>query len=136
MNLPRGLASRLITDFAVGLTATGIFASALFTQTEWLWKGTGIDWLPVSICLGMLVAGGLLAGFREPHLAIAWVHALIIMAPELVLMPIILFSCHGFECTPLRYTVVYASAFTVPLAILSSAAAYARQRMAARSELS
>jgi hypothetical protein len=67
----------------------------------------------------LLLIFAVIAGFCEPFLKRVWVHALLIMSPELIALPVVSLSCRGFECAGGIAFLMMASLFTVGLIAFS-----------------
>ena len=110
---------RLLTDFAVGLAALGIFLSASLLPEGYAWHGL-FGWISVAACLVLLLVGATAAGYREPSLSLVWLHAPVLLALELPLAPIVLFTFpHGFEASGYRALATAVILLIVPLLALS-----------------
>ena len=70
--------------------------------------------------LGTVVLAAVVAGYLERSAKWAWIHPLLIMAPELIALPAAFFTCHGFECGGVIGFLIFASLFTIVLEGLSS----------------
>ena len=74
----------------------------------------GANRLLISTCALLLVLAAA-AGFCEPSLKRVWIHALLIMSPELIAFPVVSLSCRGFECAGAIAFLMLASFFAVGL---------------------
>jgi hypothetical protein len=131
MSRAQSLAIRLVAEaifgvpFAVGVTLViGPWATKWFGE-----EGAGIA-STIVLC-GSLAIAAVVAGYFEPSVKIAWVHAPAIMAVALLLAPLFQ-MCDGFECAPYKYLSGLLSLYTLPLAVLCAAASYFRRRRATR----
>lgn len=76
--------------------------------------------IPAAASVGLLLVGAAVAGYREPSLALVWVHAPILLALELPLAPIMLLTVPvGFEGSGYRILAMAVILFNVPLLALS-----------------
>ncbi|HLY63616.1 MAG TPA: hypothetical protein VKV95_22990 [Terriglobia bacterium] len=113
----RGLIFRILTDFIVALSAVGAFVGASHS-------GNG-TWLFV-IFGGLLLAAGF-AGYLEPAAKRVWIHPLVIMSPEIIVLPVAFLTCHGFECAGFIAFLMVSSLFALVLMVMSYIVFYVRR---------
>jgi hypothetical protein len=110
---------RVLADLFVGVSAVVAFVFASHrTNGAWL----------IAIFVVLLLAAGM-SGYLEPSAKRVWVHAFIIMSPELIALPCVLLTCRGFECAGIAAFLGVASLFTFVLVALSFAAFFIRRRI-------
>src|SRR5689334_4772015 len=127
MSRTDGLAWRLLTDFAVGLAALGIFLSSSFLPDAYPWSDV-LGLIPVPASAVLLLGGAAVAGYREPSLALVWVHAPVLLALELIPAPIVLLTFPpGFEASGYRALATAVILFTIPLMASSLAGFFFRR---------
>jgi hypothetical protein len=79
--------------------------------------------------LGVVLLAAAVAGYLEPSSKRVWIHSLLIMAPEIIALPIAILTCHGFECGGMIGFLILANLFTLGLVGLSFAVFYVRHRI-------
>ena len=110
---------RLLADLLVGLAAAAGFIVASHHEP-------GVEALAVVL---ILVAAAGLAGHLEPSAKRVWIHPLVIMSPELLVLPVAVLTCKGFECAGLIAFLTVASLFAFVLIGVSFAAFFVRRWM-------
>lgn len=83
----------------------------------------------IAILVAVILAAGV-SGYQEPSAMWVWVHAPIIMWPELLALPIVLATCRGFECGGVAGFLILASLFTAVLVGVSFCGFLVRRRVA------
>src|SRR5260370_41424868 len=112
----RSLALRIVADLVVACLGTASFIIASHGSTAWFIETIGglLLWVVAAACL-------------EPSAKMVWVHPLLIMLPELVALPAISLTCHGFECAGIIAFLVLASVSSILLVGISFAVFYIRR---------
>jgi len=113
---------RMLADVLAGVLAIVGFVFASHTPN-------GV-WF-IAIFSAVFLASGA-AGYMETSAKRVWIHAPLIMSPELIALPIVLLTCHGFECAGFIGFAVFASLFTLILVPVSLAGFYIRRRITQR----
>jgi hypothetical protein len=114
---------RAAADVVAGICAAGGFVLAS--------RGNEIaaNRLLLITCILLLVLAAI-AGFCEPFLKRVWIHAVLIMSPELIALPVVSLSCRGFECAGAIVFLMAASFFTVGLIAFSFVGFTVRAKLA------
>jgi hypothetical protein len=99
---------RAAADVLAGVSAAGGFILASKSNEF------GANRLLILTCTLLLLVAAV-AGFCEPSLKRVWIHALLIMSPELVALPVVSLACPGFECAGAIAFLMLASLFAVGL---------------------
>ena len=81
---------RVLADLVVGIAAVVGFIAASKNGE------TGGYWL-IAVACGLLMSA-IMAGYFEPSAKRVWCHALLIMWPELLALPVALMTCKGHGC--------------------------------------
>jgi hypothetical protein len=115
----RSLIIRLLADLIIGCIVLGAIVRASHSTN-------GAAFIAA---LGTVVLAAVVAGYLEPSAKWVWIHPLLIMAPELIALPIAFFTCRGFECGGVIGFLIFASLFTIVLEGLSFAAFYVTRRV-------
>jgi len=111
---------RGLGDLTVGIAAVGGFIAASKNGE------TAGYWL-IAVACGLLVSA-LIAGYFEPSAKRVWCHALLIMWPELLALPVVLMTCKGHGCAGIVVFLFLASVFTLVLMAASFGAFFIRRR--------
>jgi len=109
---------RVVAELLAGLLAAGSFSLASHSPNGSFFIAIGV---------GLLLVAGL-AGYLEPSAKKVWLHPILIMWPELMVLPAAVLTCHGFECGGVIAFLVLAGFFTVVLMGVSFAAFLARRK--------
>ena len=117
MSLTRGLSTchfglRAAADVLAGVCASAGFIFASRSNE------IGANRLLLITCILLLILAAI-AGFCEPFLKRVWIHAVLIMSPELIALPVVSLSCRGFECAGGIAFLMMASFFTIGLIAFS-----------------
>lgn len=131
MSRALSLAIRLVAEaiFGVPLAIVVMFAVGPLA-TRWLGEEAAGIASMVVLC-GWLAIAAVVAGYFEPFVKLAWIHAPTIMAAVLLLAPVFQ-MCNGSECYGYKYLSGLLSLYTLPLAVLCTGASYFRRRHATR----
>ena len=85
---------RALAAFLVGTSAPGsILAASHYGASPGYW-------LIVIPCIVLIAA--ILVGYFEPFAKRVWIHALLLMLPELVALPVAILTCKGHGCVASR----------------------------------
>jgi hypothetical protein len=115
----RSLLLRILADAVVSMAAiAGFFLASHSTRPAWL----------IAIGIGLIVAAAV-SGYLEPSGKTVWIHAPIIMAPELIALPFAFATCRGFECAGITAFLFMAGLFTLVLVGISYCAFFIRRRI-------
>src|ERR1700752_3319983 len=107
-----GLGPRIAADLLTGIVATGGFVLASRCSNS------GAAWIFISAGVLLLLAA-VLAGYHEPSAKRVWIHAPLMMSPELIALPAAYFTCKGFECAGVIAFLMLASLFAGVLIVFS-----------------
>jgi hypothetical protein len=111
---------RGLADLVVGIAAVGGFIAASKNGE------TAGYWLIAVACV--LLISAIMAGYFEPSAKRVWCHALLIMCPELLALPVVLITCKGHGCAGFVAFLFLASLFTLILMAASFGAFFIRRR--------
>jgi hypothetical protein len=111
---------RGLADLVVGIAAVGGFIAASKNGE------TAGYWL-IAVACGLLMSA-IMAGYFEPSAKRVWCHALLIMWPELLALPVALMTCKGHGCAGFVAFLFLASLFTLILMAASFGAFFIRRR--------
>jgi hypothetical protein len=111
---------RSLADLVVGVAAVGGFIAASKNGE------TAGYWL-IAVACGLLMSA-IMTGYFEPSAKRVWCHALLIMWPELLALPVALMTCKGHGCAGLVAFLFLASLFTLILMAASFGAFFIRRR--------
>ena len=115
----RGVIFRILADLFVACFVTLSLIAASHS-------GSGA-WFVGAICVLLLAVG--VAGYLEQSAKRVWIHPLVIMAPELIALPVVFLSCQGHGCAGVIAILILANLFTLVLLGLSFAVFYVRRRL-------
>src|SRR5258708_36862557 len=113
MTKRRGVIFRILADLFVAYFVTLSLIAASRSGS-----GSGA-WLVGAISALLLAAG--VAGYLEQSAKKVWIHPLVIMAPEVIALPVALLTCRGHGCTGMIAILIIANLFTLVLLGLSFA---------------
>lgn len=111
---------RALASLLVGISAPGsVFAASHFGANPGYWL--------IAIPISVLIAA-VLAGYFEPSARRVWIHALLLILPELVALPVAILTCKGHGCAAIVALLAIAVVSTFVLIAVSYAAFFIRRR--------
>ena len=116
----RGVIFRILADLFVACLVTLSLIAASHS-------GSGA-WFVGAVSVLLLAAG--VAGYLEQSAKRVWIHPLVIMAPELIALPVAILTCRGHGCVGGIVFLILVNLFALLLVGLSYAVFYIRRRMA------
>ena len=119
---PDSFLVRALAAFLVGISVPGIILAASH------YGATPGYWL-IAIPCSVLIAA-VLAGYFEPLAKRVWIHAPLLMLPELVSLPIVILTCKGHGCVASIVFLAVAIPTTFVLIGVSYAAFFIRRKRA------
>jgi hypothetical protein len=118
----RGVVVRILADlFVACLVPLCVFASSR--------TGSANPAFVIGALGAQLIAVAVMA-WLEPSAKMVWIHALVIMLPELIALPVAILTCRGHGCVGGIVMLILANLITLLLVALSYAIFYIRRRMA------
>jgi len=111
-----------LAAFLVGISAPGsILAASHYGASPGYW----LIAIPCSVSIAAI-----LAGYFEPVAKRVWIHALLLLLPELVALPVAVLTCKGHGCVASIVLLAVAIPSTLVLIAISYAAFFIRRRPA------
>ena len=96
MTKRNSLIFRLVTELIIGVAALFGFMAILHSA-----YGAN-DWWAVIFFFSVVILAAGASGYSEPSAKMVWLHAPIMMLPELIGLPLVL-TCHSFMCAPAAF---------------------------------
>ena len=113
---------RALAALLVGSSAPGsILAASHYGASPGYWLFA----IPCSVLIAAI-----LAGYFEPFAKRVWIHALLLMLPELVALPVVVLTCKGHGCVASIVFLAVAIPSTFVLIAVSYAAFFIRRKRA------
>jgi hypothetical protein len=113
---------RASAPFLVGISAPGsVLAASHYGASPGSWL--------IAIPCTVLIAA-ILAGYYEPFAKRVWIHAVLLMLPESVALPVAILTCKGHGCVAAIVLLAIAIPSTFVLIAVSYAAFFIRRKRA------